>query len=229
MDLERLEVPNYALYYTGGRFVVKLLYWIGFILLLLIMAHAGAVDGIKDSLSDPGDVLKFTTNALTSPEGFLKFQLFAGIASFPVIVFLQWEGLIILIFALTLGIKLITRSKDIIGCTAVVTCGFSYFLFLIMAREMNFSIYSSFSLTSIIMFFVAGIYLLCKDRFTTSLSMLAICMIGFGGTMIWIRNYQLFNHTLQYSGFWMLFVNFMINLFLLRAYKELLCESEEDD
>lgn len=225
MTFAKLEFREYRLRFSLARFLVKALYWIASLFIIIVIAHAA----FMDDMNDPQKIFNLTWNAFTSVEGFMKLRLFAEIATFPVFACLLWVSLIFLIYAVTMGIQLIVRSKEIIGALAVMACGFTYFTFLLYTPELSFSDYSSFSLTVIIMFIATGAYLILRDQFGSNLSMVGISLLVFGGEMIWPRHYQVSNHTLDYSGFWMLCFTYMALDFILCTAKDFLCNSEYED
>ena len=219
--MTRLNTEDYSLHYGIGRLFVKLSYWVACLCLFIAGVYYTFMDQVDEEM-----IFNVSRNALQSPEGFMKFQLFKEITTFPVIACNQIASLAFLIFALIIAAKLILRSKEVIGAILIVACALCYFQ-LMALPAMEESSFSTLSLTVVILFVTTGGYILARGAGQSNLGLYGICMIVFGLEMVWPRHYQLINHTRHYSGFWMMFISLVALFFLLSLAKFLLCEPQE--
>lgn len=219
--MTRLDTEDYSLYYGIGRLFVKLSYWVAILCLFIAGVYYSFMDQVDEEL-----IFNVSRNAFRSPEGFMKFQLFKEITTFPVIACNQMASLAFLIFALVIAAKLILRSREIIGAILTVACALCYFQ-LMALPAMEESSFATLSLTVVILFVATGVYILARGAGLSNLGMFGIGMIVFGLEMLWPRHYQLINHTRDYSGFWMMLISLCALFFLLSLAKFLLCEPQE--
>lgn len=219
--MKPLDTEDYSLYYVIGRLFVKITYWIACISLCIALFYYGFMDQIDEEV-----LINISRNAFESPEGFLKFQLFREITTFPVIACSQVVSLAFLILSLIIAAKLIWKSKEVIGAILILACALCYFQ-LTALPGMEESSFSSLSLTVIILFVATGVYILARGAGQSNLGLFACSMILFGLEMIWPRHYQLAHHTRDYSGWWMMCISFIVLFFLFSTLQILLCEHQE--
>ena len=219
--MTRLSTKDYSLYYGIGRLLVRILYWFACICLFIAIVYYGFMGEVDEEM-----VFNVSRNALQSAEGFMKFKLFQEIVTFPVIACRQLASLVFLIFAAIIAVKLIAKSKEVIGAILMFGCALCNFQ-LMANTGLAESSYSTLSLTVIILFVATGGYLLARGAGNSNLGGLSVCMIVFGLEMFWPRHYQLTHHTRDYSGFWMSLISIMAEYMLLLISKDLLCEPQE--
>lgn len=218
--MESLDTEDYSLYYFPGRLLVRIAFWIAIVSLFIAGLYYSFMDRVDEEF-----ILKVTMNALESPEGLLKFQIFQEIVDFPVEACTQLASFVFMIFSVIIATKLILRSKEFIGAMLTVASGICYFL-LTALPEMTESTYSSLSLAVIILFAVTGVYLLVRGTWDSPLGIFSTGAIILGLEMIWPRSYHLEHHTLGFSGLWMAIITLVAVAFLLFTAMFLLCEQE---